>query len=168
MQSRNLEVTAESSAAPEAVWALLADVTTWSRWAAFDESGLERPGSGDPQGVGAIRRFRRGRYHNREEVVRFEAPHALSYEVRAGNIPVHDYHADVVLQERLEGGTIITWRSSFDARWPLAPLIERGLRSFIADTAVRLAATAEADDHQPTGPALKTAAPGSTSTLGMT
>ena len=58
MQARNLEVTAESTASPEAVWALLAEVGTWSEWAAFDESVLERPGSGDPEGVGAIRRFR--------------------------------------------------------------------------------------------------------------
>ena len=161
MQARNLEVTAESAAAPEAVWTLLADVGTWSQWAAFDESVLERPGADHSQGVGAIRRFRRGRYHNREEVVRFEAPHALSYEVRSGNIPVRDYHADVVLQERPEGGTIITWRSRFNAHWPLAPLIERGLRTFIADTAVRLAATAEARAHPTSGGQLTTAAPGS-------
>ena len=92
----------------------------------------------------------------------------MSYEVRAGNIPVRDYHADVVLQERPEGGTIIAWRSRFNAHWPLAPLIERGLRTFIADTAVRLAATAEASDHQMTGGELPTAAPGSTAPSGMT
>jgi uncharacterized protein YndB with AHSA1/START domain len=147
MQARSLEVTAESTAPPETVWALLADVTTWSQWAAFDESMLERPGPGDPQGVGALRRFQRGRYHNREEVVRFEAPHAFSYEVRDSNIPMRDYHADVVLVERPEGGTTITWRSRFNAHWPLAPLVERGLRTFIADTATRLAATAASGTH---------------------
>lgn len=153
MQARTLEVTARSTAPPARVWALLADVATWSQWAAFDESTLERPGKDDPEGVGAVRSFQRGRYHNREEVVRFDPPTAFSYEVRDGNIPVRDYHADVLLQERPEGGTTITWRSRFSARWPLAPMIERGLRSFIADTANRLAAAA-ASGTRGSGPEL--------------
>jgi uncharacterized protein YndB with AHSA1/START domain len=144
MQTRTIEVTAPSPAAAEHVWALVADVATWSEWGAFDESVLERPGTPEAEGVGAIRRFRRGRYDNTEEVVRFEPPHALSYEVRAGNIPVRDYHADIELSERPGGGTSITWRSRFRARWPLAPLIERGLRSFITETAARLANAAAA------------------------
>ena len=63
--------------------------------------------------------------------------------------------SDVVLLEQPEGGTTITWRSRFDARWPLAPLFERGLRTFIADTAIRLSAAAASKessmvDREPT------------------
>jgi hypothetical protein len=144
MQSKQIEVTAISPAALENVWALIADVTTWSAWGPFDESVLERTGAPEAQGLGSRRRFRRGRYNNTEEVVRFQPPHAFSYKIRAGNIPVHDYHADIELSRRPEGGTSITWRSRFEARWPWAPLIERGLRTFITDTAERLAHAANA------------------------
>lgn len=143
MQTRTVEVTASTDAPAEAVWALLANVETWSDWADFDVAELERPGAPDPQGVGALRRFRRGRVRNVEEVVRFEPPHALSYEVRRSSIPMRDYHAEVVLSTRLDGGTVIAWRSRFRARWPLARLIDRRLHAFIADTAERLAAEAE-------------------------
>lgn len=142
MQTRTLEVTAISAAPPEMVWALLAEVETWREWAAFDESVLERSGEPDAQGVGALRRFRSGRVKNLEEVVRFEPPYAFSYEVRRSPIPMRGYHADVRLAETPEGGTTISWRSRFEAHWPLAPVIERRLRSFIADTAERLATSA--------------------------
>jgi tRNA-Thr(GGU) m(6)t(6)A37 methyltransferase TsaA len=143
MQTRAVEVTAQSTASPEQIWALLAAVETWSTWGAFDESALERPGDIDPQGVGAIRRFRTGRISNIEEVVRFEPARILSYQVRESDIPMRDYHADVMLAATAEGGTVITWRSSFRARWPAAPLIERRLRGFTTDTAQRLAIAAK-------------------------
>lgn len=144
MQTRNLEVTASSAAPPEQVWAVLAQVEGWSDWGEWDESALERPGRPDPQGVGALRRFRAGRIKNLEEVVRFEPSTVLSYEVRESDIPMRDYHADVILSPTPAGGTSITWRSRFRARWPLGLIIERRLRSFIGDAAERMAAAAEA------------------------
>ena len=134
----------ETSAAPvEAVWALVADVSTWSQWGGFDESELERPGSPVPEGVGALRRFRTGRVRNQEEVVRFDPPRGFSYEVRESDVPVCDYHADVDLTEAPGGGTTITWRSTFRARWPgTGPLVQWRLGAFIKDSARRLAAAA--------------------------
>ena len=143
MQTRTLEVSATSSAAPDQVWRLLADVRTWSEWGAFDESRLERPGHDHPDGVGAIRRFRSGPIKNIEEVVRFDPTHALSYEVRESDIPMRHYRADVTLAPTANGGTEITWRSRFDARWPVAPIIERRLRAFIKDIAGSLADAAQ-------------------------
>jgi hypothetical protein len=143
MQTKTIDVTASSGAPAEAVWALLADVKTWSTWAGFDLAELERPGAPEPQGVGALRRFRSGRVRNLEEVVRFEAPRVFSYEVRRSPIPMRGYHADVVLSDAPDGGTLISWRSRFQAPRPLAALIEKRLRAFIADTAERLAAAAE-------------------------
>jgi hypothetical protein len=93
--------------------------------------------------VGAIRRFRTGSIKNVEGIVRFEPARSFSYEVRESNIPVRDYRADVTLAPTRDGGTTISWRSSFTARWPLAPIIERRLRTFIADTAQRLVTAAQ-------------------------
>ena len=69
-----IHATARSAAPPERVWALLADVDTWPLWAALDSAELEHPGHPDAHGVGAVRRFRRGRYTTRERVTVFEPP----------------------------------------------------------------------------------------------
>jgi uncharacterized protein YndB with AHSA1/START domain len=145
VKTRTIEVHATSQAPVEAVWELVADVETWSRWGAWDESELERPASGaDPRGVGAYRRFRTGRTRNQEEVVGFDPPHALAYEVRKSDVPVRDYHADVTLSERPEGGTEITWRSTYRSRLPgVGGYVQRRLTAFIDDSARRLAAAAQ-------------------------
>ncbi len=148
MKLRIIEAKATSMARVEAVWALIAEVETWSQWGAFDESALERPGHPNPRGVGALRRFRTGRIRNREEVVVFDPPHLFAYVVRESDVPVRDYRAEVELKATPEGGTTISWRSTFRARWPgTGTLVQRRLSSFITDTAERLASAAQASRH---------------------
>ena len=83
---QTIYATARSDASPQTVWGLLADVDTWPRWAAFDSAELERPGKPDPQGVDAIRRFKRGRYTTRERVTAFEPPRRFGYELLAASL----------------------------------------------------------------------------------
>jgi hypothetical protein len=97
-----------------------------------------------PDGVGALRRYRRGRRAHTEEVVAFEAPNRLGYEVREG-LPVRDYHAEVAL-EPVGGGTRITWTADFDGanpigRWAMYQVLKR----FFPVTARALAHAAEGD-----------------------
>ncbi len=132
-----LDAEARSSAPPERVWALLADVRTWPQWADFDEAAVE---SGS--GLGEVRSFRHGRTRTRERVTAFEPPHRLDYDFLSG-LPIRDYHAQVTLT-REDGGTHIRWHSTFRARLPgTGRLIRRGLQRFVADTAERLARAAE-------------------------
>ena len=138
-----VHVEEHSVGSPTAVFALLADVTTWTRWAAFDESGLEREGSPAPNGVGAVRRFRLGRTRSREEVVVFEPDRHLAYTVLSG-VPVKGYRADVTLAPCADGGTDITWHAEFRPALPgLGGVIRRRLGAFITQTAAQLAAAAE-------------------------
>jgi hypothetical protein len=147
-----VEGIADSAAPIEAVWARLADITTWSTWGQWTETTRDREGVPAPDGVGAIRRLhrgRRGRSVTVEEVVAFEPPAdgraRFAYELRSG-LPVRNYHAEVTLASAASGGTRIRWVSTFDGAYPGAGTIVRlALRRFVPETARRLAAAAEGD-----------------------
>jgi hypothetical protein len=147
--SRYHVATSTVAAAPiERVWALLADITTWSRWGQWDETTRDREGVPAPDGVGALRRFRRGRRAHTEEVVAFEAPRRLAYEVRDG-LPVRDYHAEVTL-EVVGGGTRISWVSDFDGTNPVSGFaVHQVLKRFFPSTARALARAAESESSAP-------------------
>jgi uncharacterized protein YndB with AHSA1/START domain len=114
---RTVVASARSSAPVEAVWELLSRAETWRDWTGFTVSELEREGDPAPDGVGAIRRFGFPIFRSREEVVAFEPPDHLGYTVLAG-LPLRNYRADVRLTPTPEGGTDISWVSSFDPPWP--------------------------------------------------
>jgi hypothetical protein len=139
----HIDAEALSQARPEVVWRLLADVSTWSSWGPWQEATLAREGKPDPDGVGAVRRLRRGPVVTTEEVVGFDPPRRLAYDLRSG-LPLRDYHAEVTLSPADGTGTRIRWQSTFDGAQPgvgavLRPLLAR----FVADVARRLAVAAE-------------------------
>jgi hypothetical protein len=143
---QTVEAQAHSSASREAVWRLVADVSSWSRWGAWRETGLEREGTPPPDGVGAIRVLKsetRRPVVSREEVVVFEPPSRLQYKLLSG-LPLRDYRGTITLADAPGGGTDITWRSEFDAKIPLTGgFFRRALQRFIEDAAARLAREAE-------------------------
>ena len=134
------EVTAQSAAPPERVFALVADATSWPRWAGFlvAHGSWEREGSPPPGGVGAIRKLGRWPLHGREEIVAYEPPTHLAYTIVKGQ-PVRNYRADVTLTP-VDNGTLITWAATFD---PLIPgtgaLVTGFLRSIVTTFARGLA-----------------------------
>jgi uncharacterized protein YndB with AHSA1/START domain len=137
-----IEVDAEarSAAAPERVWALLADARSWTRWAGFDDVQVE-----GGEGVGEIRRNRRGRITGRDRVVVLEAPRHYAYESTSA-LPVRDYRGDVTLTPTPDAGTHIRWHSRFAAKIPgTGWLLRRGLRRFLGELADGLAREAERD-----------------------
>jgi hypothetical protein len=137
-----IEETARSRAPRAAVWALVADGRSWSRWGPWQKAELEREGSPPPDGVGAIRLLTRRPVTSREEVVAFEPPERLRYRM-LGGLPVRGYEAQVTLSDD-DGGTLIRWRSEFDAKIPgTGALLRRSLAGFIRDVAERLAREAE-------------------------
>ena len=130
-----------ADAPPAAVWALLADVMTWSTWGPWESTGRNRDGSPTADGVGAVRVLKRGRVTSIEEVSAFEPPFKFGYRLLSG-MPVRDYEAEVTLVGEGDG-TRIRWRSEFDGRWPLVGLVLRpALARFLRDVLRRLAAAA--------------------------
>ena len=149
MKRQIIDATAQSTAPVDQVWALLADVTTWTDWGRWSDATIEQPGTDTPGGVGAIRRFHVGRTTTRERVVAMEAPRRMSYELLSG-LPIRKYHADVTLSPAPGGATDIRWHSEFEGLAPVqGGLMRMFLGRFIADCARRVARAADVRDTTP-------------------
>src|SRR6266576_108712 len=84
MKRRNVRVTEHTEAAPEVVYALLADGTTWPEWSPIDTFTLERAGDPPPEGPGAIHVFVKGQTTGRDQVLELEPGRRLKYASRSG------------------------------------------------------------------------------------
>jgi uncharacterized protein YndB with AHSA1/START domain len=139
-------VTAVTAAPPERVFDLLADGNTWPTWSPIERFELEREGDPPPDGVGAIRVYRRGRTVGRDETTELVPGRRFAYRSLSG-LPVRDYRGQVELESRGDG-TLIRWSSSFDAKVPgTGALLRRGIAGFLQDCADGLAAHAVADER---------------------
>jgi uncharacterized protein YndB with AHSA1/START domain len=120
-----MHVTSQTTvAAPiETVWDKLSDHVGMSQWGPFTVT-MDRPGTADPNGVGAIRRIASPGPGPDivEEVVTFDAPHVLGYKALSG-VPFPGYTGEVRLSEA-GADTRIAWTLSTTASFPLvkAPL----------------------------------------------
>jgi uncharacterized protein YndB with AHSA1/START domain len=134
------DVRAHSPASKEQLFALLADATTWSRWAGpmIRHSSWAREGDPPPCGVGAVRRLGSRHFGTREQILEFDPPHYLAYTILSP-MPIRDYRAIVSLDTD-GGGTRITWAAAFE---PIVPGTGRVLAwvlgKVVGAMAVRLA-----------------------------
>jgi uncharacterized protein YndB with AHSA1/START domain len=108
----------EVNAPPETVFDVLTDHARYSELTPLRKSELEREGSADVNGVGAIRRLTAVGPPMREEVIAFERPGRFSYKVLSG-LPVRD-HVGTVLLEADAGGTKLTYAVRTTPTVPLA------------------------------------------------
>jgi hypothetical protein len=136
-----IEVSAEAqtSASPARVFALLKDGATWTQWGMFKSYALERPGRADPLGVGSVRVFATPVSKTCEEVVELVPDRRLSYTLLSG-LPFDGYRADVDLEPRPGGGTLIRWCSRFRVKhlgtgWFWTWFMKRTLRTATAQLA---------------------------------
>jgi uncharacterized protein YndB with AHSA1/START domain len=121
-----MQVTSQTMvAAPiETVWDKLSNHVGMSQWGPGITVTMDRVGTDDPNGVGAIRRIASpGPAPDIvEEVVAFEAPNLLGYKALSGT-PFPGYAAEVRLTPAAPG-THISYTISSTAKFPLvkAPL----------------------------------------------
>jgi hypothetical protein len=136
VRRQEIDVRTYSRAGPEVVFDLMADGASWPSWSPIESFELERPGDPAPEGVGAIRVFRRGRTTGRDQIVEVVPGRRLGY-VSLSGLPVRDYRADL---EPTAYGTAIRWRSSFLPKLPgTGWLMRRGIGRFIECCALGLA-----------------------------
>jgi uncharacterized protein YndB with AHSA1/START domain len=122
-----MQVTSQTTvAAPiETVWDKLSDHVGMSQWGAGLTVTMDKVGTADPNGVGAVRRIAAPGPGPDivEEVVTFEAPNVLGYKALSGT-PFPGYAAEVRLTPT-GAGTHINYTISTTASFPLvkAPLM---------------------------------------------
>jgi hypothetical protein len=130
MGRQRIEHRATTSADPATVYALLRDGESWPTWSRIDSVELERPGTGEPEGVGAVRVLRSGRITGRDTIAELVPDRRFSY-THTSTLPIRDYRGDVDL-EPTAAGTAIRWVSEFDPKIPgTGPLVRRVLDGFI-------------------------------------
>lgn len=146
---QHIEVQVHTRAKANAVYALLRDGTSWPRWTSIDSFELERAGEREPEGLGAIRIFRKGTVAGRDQIVELILDRRFSY-LHLSGLPVEDYRADVDLEPNTEG-TIIRWHVSFSPKVPGTGWAMRwGIERFVTQCARGLAGyahTATVDDR---------------------
>ncbi|WP_354700728.1 hypothetical protein DSM112329_01014 [Paraconexibacter sp. AEG42_29] len=103
---------------------------------------LEKEGTSDRNGVGAVRKISGAGPALREEIYRYDPATHFSYGIISG-APVKNHRGDVVLEERA-GGTYMTYRVTFDAALPLRYPLLGVMRGVVGQLASGVKKTAEA------------------------
>jgi hypothetical protein len=138
MGRQRIEQHATTTADPATVYGLLRDGATWPTWSPIESFELERPGAGEAEGIGAVRRLRNGRVTGHDEIVELVPDRRFAY-AHTSNLPVRDYRGEIDLEPTAEG-TAIRWVTSFNSKIPgTGALIRRALDRFIAQCAGGLA-----------------------------
>jgi uncharacterized protein YndB with AHSA1/START domain len=143
--SGRLRVSAESvtRAAPEAVWALIADAARYPEWGPWSAAGYRGAAGHVPGAVYWLRSGSRayGRHVTTvERVEEIDQGRRLVYTV-LGGLPVRSYQGEVVLTP-VPGGTRVSWAASWD-KTLLGRLAWRGLRDFFPAMLTSLTAAAD-------------------------
>jgi uncharacterized protein YndB with AHSA1/START domain len=121
-----MQVTSQTTVAVpiETVWDALSDHVGVGRWAPGLTVTMDKVGTTDPNGVGAVRRIASAGPGPDivEEIVTSEPPHVLGYKALSG-VPFPGYSGEVRLSEA-GAGTLITYTLVSSASFPLvkAPL----------------------------------------------
>jgi hypothetical protein len=118
MPAHHIRHSAVTSAPPSAVYALLADIDTWTDWGTWEKTELESTAPDGTGGVGAIRRLYSRSFGSvivsRERVAEAVPDKRIAYELLEG-LPLVGYRGVVELEPHGQG-TKITWSSSFDGQ----------------------------------------------------
>src|SRR5215213_55626 len=132
-----IDAGATTSGSRAAVWALIEDVSAWSRWGSWTASEVEGGGAQQPD---AVRVLVKKPYRMRERITDWVPEERMGYEVLEG-MKVRGYRATVTLEETPGGGTQIHWHSTYEHAGPFTAMV---LRLAVRDACKRLAKAAAA------------------------
>jgi uncharacterized protein YndB with AHSA1/START domain len=144
MSTHSLEFSLETSASPEALFAVITDGANWASHARpyIAASSWARRGDGPPGGVGDIRTLYMGPLRLREETLEYDAPRRHVYSLLQP-APIKDYVSTVTITPTGTGSRL-HWATTFADRIPgSGAVIARMLKPGLARVAAKLAAAAE-------------------------
>lgn len=121
---QHVEVIRRVDAAPERTFDLYTDHVSWTRWAGLGTVTLAREGTPPPNGVGCVRVISNAGFRVHEEVLSFDRPRRMTYQVVRGAVPMRNHFGEVAFEPEGEG-TRITWRCRFDSKIPGLGRVQR-------------------------------------------
>ena len=145
MNKLHVEAEHTAQAAPEVVWALVSDATTYPQWGPWRKAEYRSPGDPSPHGQGAVywlqssRRYGLRYPFTLEQILEFEEGRRLACAVLKG-LPVRNYRAEITLTPTADG-TRIRWVADWD-RTLAGRLVYRPLRQLYPQVVADLAAAA--------------------------
>jgi len=115
--SKTVVVEHRFSAPVEVVWERVSDHRGMRRWLVPGMNvRLQWEGEPAPNGKGAVRVIEGAGVRAVEEIVEFEAPHRMVYEVLSG-FPIKDHRGEITLEPE-DGTTLLVWAVRFKPRYP--------------------------------------------------
>jgi uncharacterized protein YndB with AHSA1/START domain len=144
MSTHSLEFSFESSASPEALFAVITDGANWAKHARplIAASSWAHRGNGEPGAVGDIRTLWMGPIRLREETLEYDAPRKHVYALLQP-APIKDYVSTVTITPHGTGSSV-RWATTFADKIPgSGAVLAKVLKPGLAQVAKKLAKAAE-------------------------
>lgn len=125
--------TTEILASQESVWEIMTDHQRYSKWSPAKKVSLEKEGTPEKNGKGAIRVFH-SVVKTREEVIKWDQPNSMTYRLLV-DWPIKNYQATMELTSD-SGTTQLVWNSEWENRLPKflsgipAKIMKKALKGF--------------------------------------
>lgn len=115
----------------EAVFDRLTDHARYKEFKGIDQSVLQKEGTTEKNGLGAVRLIKAGFSKFTEEVVEFERPYRMGYQITKTNLPSMRHHGGLLrFSTTAEGHTQVEWTSDIEFTLPwLGGLMEGSMKT---------------------------------------
>jgi hypothetical protein len=137
MPLKHVHAQIETEQSIATIWERVSNPMTWTDWGPYDETERLRDGTNHPDGVGSVRRLKKGNTEVTEEITGFDPPRYVRYILLSG-LPLRDYVGEISLTTT-GTGTHIRWKSSFRGPfgigWLYALALKRFLKQLLRDLA---------------------------------
>lgn len=143
--SFSFAVERSSKASAEKLFALVSDGSRWPEWTGklVGSGSMVVKGDPTPAGIGAVRKLGVGPVGVREKTTAYEQDRLHGYTLLTPG-PIKNYHAQVRLTPREDGGTDLNWTGSFDEAIPgTRKVVQRIMSKLIGTFATKLVRAAE-------------------------